>query len=156
MAKKRIALIAGAAVAAILVRRRVAASRSKTAVSDAGRWRVVTVFRDDVAEQPLPRPLAELGDLVEIRITVAPGGKGSELAARLRYGEPDGMSAQVRRAAGTDPRQAVRRALRESKQLLETGEVVRLDPKPEGRRKHTPGGALTDLVADRSLGEGVL
>jgi hypothetical protein len=57
---------------------------------------------------------------------------------------------------GDDPRQAIRTALRQSKQLVEVGEVMRLDPAPHGKRSATPGGKLVELVASRSGGEGVL
>jgi hypothetical protein len=51
----------------------------------------VTVNKPADAVAPdgvLPPPLAELGDAVEVRITPAPDGKGTELAARLRGDEP--------------------------------------------------------------------
>jgi hypothetical protein len=109
-----------------------------------------------VAGGGLPQPLQELGELIETKLSEAPGGKGTEIAARLRSGDPSGAPATLSRITGSDPRQSVRRALRESKQLLEAGEVIRLDPKPEGNRPRTPGGALVDLTSKRAMGEGVL
>jgi hypothetical protein len=90
----------------------------------------------------LPRPLAELGDSVEVRITPAPGGKGTELAARPRdeAGSPE----------------AVRSALRKSTQLLEVGEILRVDPQPAGHRPPTPAGKVLDAVTSRAGGQGVL
>jgi hypothetical protein len=160
MAEKRILLITVASIAAVTIVGAVVVSRRRSQQEPGlGRWRVVTVYRpqDEIAPAgQFPQPLAELGELVEIRMTDAPGGKGTELAARPRPGESAGALAALGRATGNDPRQAVRRALRESKQLLEAGEVIRVNPKPEGHRPASPAGKLTDLVARRSMGEGVL
>ncbi|GEA88939.1 hypothetical protein [Cellulomonas cellasea] len=112
------------AVAGVLALGALAAARSRSgAVPD--RWHVVTIHRDpadvDVTAAGRPRPLAELGEAVELRVSVAPGDRGTELAARVR---PDsGLS-------GSDARdldEHVRRALRDTRCLLETGEVLRPD-----------------------------
>jgi hypothetical protein len=92
----------------------------------------------------LPAPLAALGDRVEVRTTPAPADRGTELAARYR----DRPTA--------DDLEALRRALREAKQLVEVGEVLRVDPVPHGTRKPTPQGALLEGVTERAPGEGVL
>jgi uncharacterized membrane protein len=129
---------------------------------DAGprnRWRAVTINQPEgeiAPEGALPQPLAELGDAVEVRISPAADGKGTELAARLREPEPSGPGAGVKRLTGDDPRQDVRDALRRSKQLLETGEVLRVDPQPTGRRTSTPGSRLLGAVTRRAGAEGVL
>lgn len=121
------------------------------------RWLSVTINRkpEDVAPDGLlPEPLAMLGDAVEVRIREAPGDKGTEIAARLRAPlswEPGGM---MGRLSGDDPRQAVRNALRESKSLIETGEVLRPDEPPATRP--APQGSLLDLVTHRASGEGRL
>ena len=107
-------------------------------------------------ENRLPGPLAELGDLVEVEVRPAPGGKGSELRARLRGSEPRGVASAAVRLSGDDPRQRVRAALREAKQLIEVGEVLRIDPTPHGRRTLTPTGALVEAATKRAGGEGVL
>jgi hypothetical protein len=60
----------------------------------------------------------------------------------------------VRRLTGKDPRQDVRRPLRDVKSLVETGEVVRPDEPTTGKR--TPGGALVRLATRRAGGEGRL
>jgi hypothetical protein len=104
----------------------------------------------------LPEPLAALGDRVEVRITPAPDGKGTEIAARLRAPEPAGPAAMPGRLAGRDPRQDVRSALRESKALIEVGEVLRMDPRPAGERTRAPGGKLLDAVTKRARAEGML
>jgi hypothetical protein len=107
-------------------------------------WLAVTVLRDsaDLESAALPAPLAELGDQVEVRIRPAPNGKGAELAARLRDGQPAGS--MVRRLSGSDPQSDLRSALRRAKQLIEVGEVLGVDPAPHGKRSPTPGGALLE------------
>jgi hypothetical protein len=160
MPVKRIILFSfGAIAVAIVARKLVVLRQPSTSELAPGRWRVVTVYRpiEQVApDGEFPLPLRELGDTVDIRVTDAPNGKGTELAARLRSGEPVGATAILHRTKGDDPRQKVRRALRESKQLIETGEIIRLNPKPEGHRPATAAGALIDLASRRSPGEGVL
>ena len=140
-----------------------AAPGSGAAASDASaesrnRWRAVTVNKPAAEVAPagiLPEPLAALDDRVEVRITAAPDGKSTEIAARLRAPEPSGPAAVSGRLAGSDPRQAVRSALRESKALIETGEVLRVRS-PAGQRTPTPGGKLLDAVTRRARAEGVL
>jgi hypothetical protein len=112
----------------------------------ADRWRVVTV-QADVDPQGLPAPLAGLADQIDIRTAPAPGGRGTELSARPRPGAGDADSPLVGR---------IRRALRESKQLLETDEVATNEPQPEGHRPTTPAGLLVDAVTRRSPEGGVL
>src|SRR5918997_1175237 len=74
------------------------------------------------------------GDAVEGRVRPAPGGRGTELAARLRQGAPSGPAGALARVSGSDPRQELRAALRQSRQLLETGEVLSPDSPPTTRR----------------------
>ncbi|MEV1155859.1 hypothetical protein AB0J27_10680 [Micromonospora chokoriensis] len=78
----------------------------------------------------LPEPLAGLGDAVEVQVRPAAGGRGTEIAVRLRDGSRLPVAAAARRATGRDPEQAIRAALRESKQLIETGEVLHPDYPP--------------------------
>jgi hypothetical protein len=123
------------------------------------RWRAVTINRspDEVMpDHEVPGPLAELGDLVEVEVRAAPGGRGSELRARLRSAEPTGAASAAARLSGDDPRQGVRAALREAKQLIEVAEVLRVDPTPHGRRTPTPTGALIEAATKRAGGEGLL
>ncbi|MGQ5262594.1 hypothetical protein ACTWLT_17785 [Micromonospora sp. ZYX-F-536] len=77
-----------------------------------------------------PEPLAGLGDAVEVQVRPAPGDRGTEIAVRLRDGARLPVAAAARRATGRDPEQAIRAALRESKQLIETSEVLRPDYPP--------------------------
>ena len=123
------------------------------------RWRAVTIAREPDAVMPqgrVPAPLEELGDRVEVEVRVAPGGKGTELRARLRSPEPRGAASAAARISGADPRERVRSALREAKQLIEVGEVLRVDPTPHGPRRATPTGAVVETAAKRAAGEGVL
>lgn len=155
----RTLLVASVAAGTVALRRRRAPRTSPDRVADAdrARWRVVTVNRppEDVApDGRVPEPLGELGDSVEVEIRRAPGDRGTELAARLRAGEPTGPSAAVARITGDDPRQAVRTALREAKQLIETGEV--LSPHQPPTTERTLLGRPLELATRRARGEGRL
>jgi hypothetical protein len=154
-------VLAAGGAAVVLVRqlqRRVAGGAGEAA-EPRSRWRAVTINRSPeevMPDQRIPGPLAELGDLVEVEVRPAPGGKGSELRARLRRSEPSGAASAASRLSGDDPRQRVRAALREAKQLIEVGEVLRVDPTPHGRRTATPTGVLVEAVTKRAGGEGLL
>lgn len=125
------AAAAGGAAATnrVLAARRPGGSRTDTRHSSdiQQRWHTVTVFRplDEVAPGGrAPEPLAALDD-VEVVFRPAPGDRGTEIAVRLRGGEPSGTAAAIaKKITGDDPRFAVRRALRETKSLLETGAVL--------------------------------
>jgi hypothetical protein len=160
MAVKRILLFtAGAFAVGITARHFVVSRQPSTLELEGPRWRKVTIFhsRDVIApDGVMPQPLLRLGQLVDVKMEPAPGDRGTELSARLRAAEPTGVTGLLQRVRGIDPRQAVRRALRESKQLLEAGEIIRIEPQPHGRRRATPGGAAVDLLAHRSPGGGVL
>jgi hypothetical protein len=86
-----------------------------------------------------PGPLAALGDAVEIRYAVAPGDRGTEIRAWVRPGET-----QVDRSA-------VRQALRETRQLIETGSVMPPD-EPVTRRRTLVSTPLEAAI--RHAGEG--
>jgi hypothetical protein len=118
-------------------------ARPAGAGQPASGWLVVTVFREpsDVDTAQLPAPLAEYGDRIEVRVRSAPGGKGTELAARLRD-QPSGAAPS--RLSGSDPQAELRSALRRAKQLIEVGEVLAVDPAPHGKRTATPGGLLLE------------
>jgi hypothetical protein len=116
----------------------------KTAVR---RWRVVTVLcsPEEVGTgDALPAPLSPFRDRIEIRVTPAPGDKGTELAARFR-----GQTTQ-------EDIGELRSALRRAKQVIEVGEVLRVDPVPHGKRKPTPQGALLEKAAAEAPKGGVL
>jgi uncharacterized membrane protein len=157
--------LAIAAAGAGVIVRQVRASRVRVPATDTGseppnRWRAVTINKpaDQVAAGgTLPQPLADLGDLVEVRVSQAPGTKGTELAARLRTPEPGQTpGALAGRLKGQDARQVVRSALRQSKQILEAGEVLQVDPRPAGHRTSSPAGKILDAVTRRAGSEGVL
>jgi hypothetical protein len=115
----KVMLTAGAAAAAAVTAQRIVAAR-RSGDPEAGRRHVITVNRlfDEIGEDPLPGPLAALGAGLEVERHPAPGGRGTEIAARARSGAV---------SAGD-----IRRALRESRSLLEVGYVLR------------PGGPTTE------------
>jgi hypothetical protein len=89
------------------------------------RWHAVTV---NLAPQDVgspgrwPEPIAELGDVVEVRVRPAPGDRGTELAVRARAGHRPGESSDA-----AELTERIRVALRHSRMLLETGEVLQPD-----------------------------
>jgi hypothetical protein len=132
-----------------------AAARRKSAEPD--RWLGVTVNlpTDQVETDPrLKEAFAALEEDAETRVRPAPGGRGTELAAKPRQPVPSGLGGAARRLAGRDPRQPVRSALRDIKSVLETGEVLRPDAPTTG--KPTPGGVLVRLATRNAGGEGRL
>ena len=152
---------------ALLLRRRTAARLAGNVVASNGRangrdgqqdrWHAVTVNRppEEVSsEGRLPDPLAELGDRIEVQIRPAPGDRGTEIHARVRGTVSSGLSKVQARMSGEDPRGTLRRALRETQWLLETGEVLKPDTPPS--TKPTPGGKLIGLATSRSWKEGRL
>ncbi|MDX3452193.1 hypothetical protein PV396_09620 [Streptomyces sp. ME02-8801-2C] len=142
---------AGLAAAAVVVRR----SQTQPLVPADERWLKVTVNREpgDMPADKLPSPLQDYGDRIETRVSAAPGDRGTELAVRLREPLPDVMGSVPARLAGLDPRQDLRRALRDAKALLEGGEVLEPD---EPTTHDTPGGRLVGVLTRRARGEGVL
>jgi hypothetical protein len=112
----------------------------------ARRWRAVTVLTEGIDPADLPAPLARFGDRIEVRTGTAPAGKGTELAARFRI------------ASDADDEQIgeLREALRQTKQLIEVGEVLRIEPQPHGPRPDTPQGRTLEGAAAAAPKEGVL
>ena len=121
------------------------------------RWLVVTIegTPEDIAPGGQQRPpLAELEEDVEIEMRPAPGGRGTELAARVvgaASPSPAGASSDAR-----NPRANLRQALRQVKQLTEVGEVLVAEPRPEGYRPRTLPGLLVDKSERKSDKGGVL
>lgn len=102
-----------------------------------GRWETVTIYGEEddlLTDGRFPAPLAGLGAGVELRARSAPGGQGVELAGRLRV-RAGRIAAVTAYLAGDDPRLALRCALRQAKQLAETGEVLCPD-RPAGPTLH--------------------
>jgi hypothetical protein len=96
-----------AGAAAVIAKRR--AGRS----TPSRRRHVVTVYRplSELEATQLPGSLREIAGQVEITLAAAPGGRGTEIVVRV----PDGS----RISDGE-----VRRALRETRSLLEAGDVL--------------------------------
>ncbi|SDD64623.1 SRPBCC family protein [Auraticoccus monumenti] len=145
----------------VVLRRVLGAVRSPSAEGGTSRerWLVVSVHLPQEEVAPggrLPAPLAGLGDRIEVVVRPAPGDKGTEIAARLRQPPRGGLAGAARRLGGDAPQQELRSALRHSKQLLEVGEVLVVDPAPHGPRSATPGGALLEKVTERADEEGRL
>ncbi|OQD57618.1 hypothetical protein BM536_002520 [Streptomyces phaeoluteigriseus] len=147
------AAAAALAAGAVVVRRSTVRPADPAA---ADRWLTVTINRGpgDIQPDRLPAPLQEYGDRIETRIRPAPGDRGTELAVRLRQTRSGTSDSVPARLAGQDPRQDLRRALREAKSLLEAGEVLLPDAPPTTH--DTPGGKLVGLLTRRAGGEGVL
>jgi hypothetical protein len=106
------AMVITATAAGVVAGRRLSRRRDEPA-EELGTTHAITVFRplDDLtAMAERPAPLTALGDSVEIGLHAAPGGRGTEISVRRR---------NDRVSAGD-----VRRALRESRSLLEAGEVL--------------------------------
>ncbi|SEG56316.1 hypothetical protein SAMN04489712_106303 [Thermomonospora echinospora] len=143
--RRTVAFAALAAGVAVGVAKRLKARAVGKLLYEDGRWFVVTVnCPPERLSDPLPEPLERLRDNVELRMSPAPGGRGTELAARPRNGVVAGALDRIR---GDDPRQAVRAALRETKSLIETGEVLRPDTPP------TTGATLLEPATRRATGE---
>jgi hypothetical protein len=145
----RVAGRAGSAALHQLQHLRLPGVGQSSVTDDAGtsarRWRAVTVLcPPERLEAELPAPLAALGNRIEVRTAPAPGDRGTELAARFR-----GPVAE-------DEIGGLRAALREAKQLVEVGEVLRMDPRPHGRRADTPQGRALDGMTAGASREGVL
>lgn len=70
-----------------------------------------------------------------VRFVAAPGDRGTEVRVEISYDPPGGALGQaLARFFGEDPRQQVDDDLRRFKQVFETGEVVRSDGAPGGKR----------------------
>lgn len=123
-------------------------------LTDPLRWQSVTILaepRDVAPDGRLPAPLSELAGLIETRLEPAPGGRGSQLSVRTRPGpKPDPAGWK-----GEDPVRRIRTALQQTRQLVEAGEVLRLEPQPAGRRRPSRG-LLVDLMVGDANQEGVV
>jgi uncharacterized membrane protein len=85
-----------------------------------------------------------------VEFVPAPGHRGTEVHVRLAYRMPAGkLGEAVARYFGEDPHQQLDDDLRRLKQLLETGEIVRSEGAPGGKRARRefpqhPARPLTD------------
>jgi len=74
-----------------------------------------------------------------LRFGEAPAGQGTEVHAQLSYEPSAGkVGEMLAKALGDDPAQKVKDDLRRFKQIVETGEVVRSEAKPDGTHTTTP------------------
>lgn len=147
-------VLPAAGAAAVIGRRFI---REDGAVQTTDRWHAVTINRSPDEIMPggnLPGPLADLADQIEVQVRPAPGDKGTELAARVKGPVPAGVAELAARATGRDPRHPLRRALRQTKMLLETGEILQRD-KPS-TTKRTLTNLPLELAIMRSGEEGRL
>lgn len=126
MRRKTAAAVLAVAAIGVTGGYRLRQSRRAQAASP-DQWHAVTVHRplDEVAAH-LPEELTRPTGAIEMRLTPAPGGRGTEIHARA--------------AAGSVTAGDVRRALRVSRSRLEVGDVLR------------PGGpTTTPTVLNRAL-----
>jgi uncharacterized membrane protein len=78
---------------------------------------------------------ADIDNSGEVRFTPAPGGRGTEIHVTLRYDIPAGpLGKAAARYFGEEPHQQLDDDLRRAKQIAETGEVVRSEGAPGGKR----------------------
>lgn len=78
---------------------------------------------------------ADIGNSGEVRFVPAPGGRGTEVHVTLRYAIPAGpLGTAAARYFGEEPHQQLDDDLRRFKQVVETGEVVRSEGAPGGKR----------------------
>jgi hypothetical protein len=142
-ALRRTAVVAGVGAGVIAVRRITTRQLGNgTTRQDRDRWHTLTINRppEEIApEGRLSGPLAALGDGVEVRVRPAPGDRGTEVAARV---------------TGNVSVQQLREALRETRQLAETGEVLNPSKPPTTRRTLT--GRPLEMATRRARGEGRL
>ncbi|MGY4928885.1 SRPBCC family protein [Streptomyces sp. 900105755] len=78
---------------------------------------------------------ADIDNSGEVRFVPAPGGRGTEIRVTLRYDLPGGaLGKAAARYFGEEPHQQLDDDLRRFKQIAETGEVVRSEGAPGGKR----------------------
>jgi len=93
---------------------------------------------------------ADIDNTGVVRFVPAPGARGTEVHVTLTFDMPGGsLGRAIARYFGEDPSQQLDDDLRRFKQVLETGEVVRSDGAPWGKRARRefpqhPAQPLTD------------
>lgn len=121
------AVLAGAG--ALIAVKKIRNTMSRQALHE-DRWHSVTIDQplDKIApDGNLPASFYEIAEEIEVIMQPAPGGRGTEVAARILGPVPAGITGAATRLAGTDPRQHLRQALRKTKMLAETGEILQPD-----------------------------
>jgi hypothetical protein len=114
------------------------------------RWILVTVNCSPqrlATRADLPEPITRLGDSVDLKISPAPGDRGTELGARLREYPRARIAGMVMRRSEEDPRLMVEEALREAKAMIEAGEALRPDWPPVPQP--VPTGKLLEFAGRR-------
>lgn len=111
-------------------------------------WRVTAPFgrtvewdADIVEEMPGQRLSwrsvagADIDNEGSVRFVPAPGDRGTEVHVSISYKVPGGrLGEALARFAGEEPHQQLDDDLRRFKQVMETGEIVRSDGAPGGKR----------------------
>ena len=96
------------------------------------------VITEDVAGTRIAWQAVENADVDNagvVELAPAPGNRGTEVHVRISYSAPGGkLGEMIARYFGDDPHQQLDDDLRRLKQVLETGEVVRSDGAPWGKR----------------------
>jgi uncharacterized membrane protein len=93
---------------------------------------------------------ADVANSGEVRFVPAPGGRGTEVHVALTYEMPGGaLGKAAAKYFGEKPSQQLDDDLRRFKQVIETGEVIRSDGAPQGKRAREefpqhPARPLTD------------
>ncbi len=106
---------------------------------------IVDLPGNRVRTDALPAPLEDLGDLIEVQTADAPGGRGTAISVHIRRPEsPEGTEFITSRISSDDPRQAVPRALREAKHIIEVGDVSGREPPSQRHGRGTPAGKLLE------------
>ncbi|MCW2541622.1 MAG: cyclase [Frankiales bacterium] len=78
---------------------------------------------------------ADIPNSGQVRFVPAPGGRGTEVHVTLTYDLPGGAAGKaVAKYFGEEPSQHLDDDLRRFKQVFETGEVIRSDGAPRGKR----------------------
>ena len=155
MGAKTVVVVGAAGVTAALVAKSLGRNKREagTAARHPAGWKSVTIMGDAgaFATDGYPEPLNRIATALEIRVEPAPGDKGFEVHARVRD-HADGAGAIENEPSDHE----LRVALRDAKQLFETGEILRPTPRPHGRRPPTLTGKAVDAAEADAKGSGVL
>lgn len=120
-------------------------------------WDAETV--EDVPDQRLAWKSTQDADIDNrgsVEFVPAPGDRGTEVHVSIDYGMPGGkLGEAVARYFGEDPHQQLDDDLRRLKQILETGEIVRSEGPPGGKRarREFPQHAAQPLTDDEYAAE---
>jgi len=79
-------------------------------------------------------PGADVPQTGSVEFEEAPGGRGTIVRVSMSYQHPAGALGKAAVLIGKDPEQMIRKELRRFKQAIETGEVIRTEGQPSGRR----------------------